>query len=113
MDTDTLNRYRAIVRELIEEYARFRPSHGEIDTEVVVDSSQNHFELLHVGWDGQRRIHGSVIHIDIRDGKVWIQHDGTNAVIAEELVEAGIPRDAIVLGFRPQYVRQHTGFAVA
>lgn len=113
MDPDTLSRYREIVRNLILEYSRFRPSYGEIETETVIDSSQNHFERLHVGWHGQHRVHGIVIHIDIRDGKVWIQHDGTSPGVAEELVDAGIPRDAIVLGFRPAYVRQHTGFAVA
>jgi hypothetical protein len=51
--------------------------------------------------------------LDIIGDKIWIQHDGTSPGVAEELVEAGIPRDAIVLGFHPAYVRQHTGFAVA
>ena len=113
MDPDTLNRYREIVRRLIEEYAKTRPSYGDIESEAVIDESKDHYELLHVGWHGQHRIHGIVIHIDIRDGKIWIQHDGTSEVIAEELVRAGIPREAIVLGFRPANVRQHTGFAVA
>ena len=113
MDPDALTRYREIVRRLIEEYSKTPPSYGDIEAEAVIDASKDHYEVLHVGWHDQRRIHGIVIHIDIRDGKVWIQHDGTNAVIAEELVEAGIPRNAIVLGFRPANVRQHTGFAVA
>jgi hypothetical protein len=58
-------------------------------------------------------VHGAVIHIDIIGDKVWIQHDGTSPGIADELVEAGIPRDAIVLGFRPPHVRRYSGFAVA
>src|SRR5262245_14190759 len=98
---DPLTRYRQIVRDLIQEYARYKPSHGQIETEAVVDPEKDHYELLHVGWDGQRRVHGSVIHIDIIDGKVWIQHDGTSPGVALELVEAGIPREHIVLGFRP------------
>jgi hypothetical protein len=108
---DTLTRYRQIVRQLIAEYARYKPSHGEIDTEAVIDPEKDHYEVLHVGWDGQRRVHGAVLHIDIRDGKVWIQQ-GTEDGVAEELVEAGIPRQDIVLGFRPAYVRHHTGFGV-
>ncbi|MCP4662360.1 MAG: XisI protein [bacterium] len=49
----------------------------------------------------------------VRNGeKVWIQYDGTDPGVARELVEAGIPREAIVLGFRPPHVRPHTGFAV-
>lgn len=76
-------------------------------------SKNNHYEVLNSGWDGEYRVHGVEIHIDIIGDKVWLQHDGTNRVIAEELVEAGIPRDAIVLGFRPPELRQYTGFAVA
>jgi hypothetical protein len=31
----------------------------------------------------------------------------------DELVEASVPREAIVLGFRPEHLRQYSGFAVA
>ncbi|HEU5116759.1 MAG TPA: element excision factor XisI family protein [Isosphaeraceae bacterium] len=46
-------------------------------------------------------------------GKVWIQHDGTYDGIANALVEPGIPRDRIVLAFKPPDIRQYTGFAVS
>jgi hypothetical protein len=110
---DTLTRYREIVRNLIREYASYRPAHGAIDTEAVIDPEKDHYEVLHVGWDGARRVHGVLLHIDIIGDKVWIQHDGTSPGVAEELVAAGIPREAIVLGFRPAHLRQYTGFALA
>lgn len=68
--------------------------------------------MLAVGWDGARRVHGSIVHVDIVNGKVWIQRDGTEHGIAEELVEAGIPGDRVVLGFRPADLRQYTEYAV-
>jgi hypothetical protein len=108
---DRLERYREIVRRVVEEYARYKPSHGQIETEAVIDRDRDHYEVMHVGWDGQRRVHGCVVHIDIRDGKVWVQYDGTNRPVAEELVAAGIPREEIVLGFYPADVRRHTDFA--
>jgi len=108
---DRLERYRKVVRQLLEDYARYKPSYGEIDTEVIVDAAGNHYELMHVGWDGVRRVHGSVIHIDLIDGKVWIQYDGTSRPVAEELLAAGIPREDIVLGFHPAELRKHTAFA--
>lgn len=108
-----LEEYRTIVKKLIEEYASYKPSHGDISTETIIDTKNDHYEVMHVGWDGARRVHGSVVHIDIIDGKVWIQHDGTSRPIADALVEAGIPRTAIVLAFHPPYVRQYTEFAVA
>ncbi len=51
--------------------------------------------------------------MDLRDGKVWVQHDGTYHGIANDLVEAGIPKDHIVLAFKPPAVRHLTGFAIS
>ena len=110
---DTLENYRQIVRELINEYAQYKPSHGEIDTEAIIDLEKDHYEVMYVGWDGQRRVHGSVIHIDIIKGKIWIQYDGTNRPVADELVASGVPREDIILGFHPYQVRQYTDFGVA
>jgi hypothetical protein len=110
---DTLNEYRQIIRDLIQRYAQYKPARGDVQIEVVFDSSNDHYELVYSGWNGPYRIHGSVLHIDIRNDKVWIQHDGTSAGIAEELVEAGIPRERIVLAYKPPEIRPYTGFAVA
>ena len=109
---DTVEQYREIVRRLIDEYASYKPYHGQIETEAIVDPNRDHYEVMHVGWDGVRRVRGSVVHIDIIDGKVWIQYDGTTRPVAQELMAAGIPREAIVLGSHPPHVRQHTGFAI-
>ena len=109
---DQLDRYREIVRRLIEEYASYKPANGQIDTEAIVDRDRDHYEVMHVGWDGHRRVHGCVVHLDIIGGKVWIQHDGTNRPVADELLAAGIPREDIVLAFHPKRLRHLTGFAV-
>lgn len=110
---DTVNSYRAIVRNLILEYASHKPSHGQINTEAILDDEKGHYEVLHIGWQGHRRVHGIVLHIDIINDKIWIQYDGTSPGVALELVEAGIPRESIVLGFKPEHVRQYTEFAIA
>lgn len=109
---DKLERYRQIVRNLINEYASHKPSNGQIEPEAIIDRERDHYEVVHVGWDGHRRVHGSIIHIDIQDGKVWLQHNGTNRMIAQELVEAGVPKEDIVLGFHPANLRHHTGYGV-
>jgi hypothetical protein len=109
---DKVERYRDVVSRIVKEYASFKPSNGQIDTEAIIDREKDHYEVMHVGWDGVRRVHGCVIHVDIIDGKIWIQYDGTNRSVAEELVAAGVPREDIVLGFQPPRVRQYTDFAV-
>jgi hypothetical protein len=112
---DTLDRveqYRQIVKRLIEEYASWGSSRGQISSEAIVDREKDHYEVLHVGWDDERRVHCSFIDIDIINGKVWIQHDGTDHPVAEELMAEGIPKDDIVLAFHPAKVRHLTGSAV-
>ncbi len=107
-----IENYRKIVKELLVEYAQYTPASGEVEMETIFDEAQDRYELVALGWQGKKRVHGSVIHIDIKDGKVWLQHDSTDAEIAQLLVEKGLPAKQIVLGFQPQHYRQHTDYAV-
>ncbi|MBI3958122.1 MAG: XisI protein [Chloroflexi bacterium] len=110
---DRIAKYRQIIKDVITKYAQFYPAYGTIDVETIFDEAKDHYEMMYVGWQKHRRVHGCVLHIDIRGGKVWIQHDGTEDGVAEELVEAGIPRDHIILAFHPEDVRQYTDYAIA
>ena len=110
---DRVDTYRQIIKSLISHYAQIKPAKGEIEIETIFDEANDHYEMMYTGWDGNWRIHGSVLHLDIRNGKVWIQHDGIEGGVAEELVAAGIPRDQIVLGFQPPKARQYTEYAAA
>ena len=108
---DRLDRYRQAVTELIERYASYKPAYGDVRSEAIIDRERDHYEVVHVGWQGETRVHGSVIHIDIRDGKVWIEHNGTDRKIGEELVEAGVPKQDVVIGFLQPEARRLTGYA--
>ena len=79
----------------------------------MVSRDRNHYLLMHEGWEEQRRVHGCAVHVEIRDEKLWIHYDGIEDSITAELVDAGIPKDRIVLAFHPPSVRQHTGYALA
>jgi hypothetical protein len=109
---DRTEQYRLIVRRVIEDYAEGKSKYGQIETEAIMDPERDHYEVVNVGWDKTGRVHGSVVHLDIIDGKVWIQHDGTDRPVADELLAAGIPPEDIVLGFQPPKVRHLTGFGV-
>jgi hypothetical protein len=112
MDAATLERYHEAVKKVIDYYAQFVPAHGVVTNEVINVPEKGHYSLIHVGWHGDQRIHGMVIHIDIIDDKIWIQYDGTEIGVATDLVEAGIPRESIVLGFYPASIRPLTDFAI-
>lgn len=109
----TINEYRQIIRGLIQEYAQYTPARGDVQIEAIFDETNDHYELIYAGWNGPYRIHGSVLHLDIRNEKIYIQHDGTEDEIAEKLVEAGISRDRIVLSYKPPAIRPYTNFAIA
>jgi hypothetical protein len=104
--------YREIVKQLLRDYAQYPPSNGQIELETIFDESQYRYQLVALGWQGKKRVHGCLIHIDPKCDKVWLQHDSTDAEIAKTLVEIGIPANHIVLGFQPEHYRQHSGFAV-
>lgn len=42
---------------------------------------------------------GCILHLDLRDGKIWLQHNGTENDIAAELVEMGAAKSDRVIGF--------------
>jgi len=108
---DKLSNYRLLVQQLMLKYAAYKPAYGEIEVETIFDNVHDYYQLVNVGWENETRIHGCPMHIDIKNGKIWIQHNGTEIDIAEELVEMGIVREDIILGFQPTYMRQFTQFA--
>lgn len=107
-----VEQFHEIIKELLITWAEPTGEEG-IRTEIVIDQERGHYEILEVGWSRDKRIHNSIIHIDIIENKVWLQHNATEIRVAEALVAAGIPRQAIVLGFHPPRVRQFTEYATA
>src|SRR5271168_4307231 len=109
---DKVRRHGELIENLLREYGTHKPSYGDVEVETIFDPIQGHYQLVNVGWHGNRRVHGCVMHIDVKDGKIWIQHDGTEDGIADRQVAAGVPKDEIVLGFQSPFQRKHTEFAI-
>ena len=105
--------YRKIVQDTLRNYVGGKSSTTTIRRELVIDTAHDHYQVMRTGWRGEDRIFGPSVHLDIIDGKIWIQHDGTDRPVAEALLEAGVPKEDIVLGFQPEHLRQYTGFAVS
>jgi hypothetical protein len=72
-----LEKYRYHIKELLKQYGSYKPSYGEVEVELIFDTENDHYQLMTVGWNKQQRIHGCIVHIDIKGEKIWIQHDGT------------------------------------
>lgn len=112
---DKLVLYQGAIISFLKEYASIPNAvpTGDVKENLIIDTENNHFQLLSVGWQKNKFIFAPILHFDIVDGKVWIQQNNTEVFVADELMARGIAKDDIVLGFQAPIVRPHTGFAVA
>ncbi len=103
---------RDIVKEILREYSTHQPAYGDVEMELIFDHERDRYQLVCTGWNKKRRIYGSLIHIDLKGDKIWIQSDGTEVGIANLLVDKGIPKQNIVLAYQAPNLRQFTEFAL-
>ncbi|MDX2229689.1 MAG: XisI protein [Leptolyngbyaceae cyanobacterium bins.349] len=108
---DSLVTYRQLVQRLLTEHASLVWD-DRIKAETIFDREQDRYMLVYVGWRGSERVYGTVLHVDLIDNKIWVQQDGTEVGIANKLVDHGVPKQDIVLGFDPPKMRHYTDFAV-
>jgi hypothetical protein len=109
---DKLEQYRILIKQILTEHSKLKSSYGEIDEVVFFDEMRDHYQLFSVGWENRKRVFGCTIHIDIIDSKIWIQYDGTEVGVANELIDLGVPKSSIVLAWHSLNARKLTEFAV-
>ncbi|MCP4656539.1 MAG: XisI protein [bacterium] len=110
---DTVEIYRQKIEKILVEYTLIPYAHGDIQSAAVFDRERDRYLLVNVGWDEGRRVHGTLVHVDVIAGRIWIQRDGTEDGVANGLVAAGVPKEHIVLGFHAPEMRPYTEFAAA
>ncbi|MCP9496763.1 MAG: XisI protein [Pyrinomonadaceae bacterium MAG19_C2-C3] len=89
--------YRRILCEVIERHAQLAASTPQPESIPVCDTARDNYLLVDVGWETNERAHYIVLHLRLRDGKVWIEKDGVEYGIAHDLLAAGIPAEDIML----------------
>lgn len=110
-----VEKYKKIVSGLIEEIGNLGAKPGAaIKTQIIKDEPNGHYLLFSNGWRDDERVYGCYLHIEVNtDGKIWLQHDGTDLAVAQKLLDLGIPKTDIVLAFHAPFVREDTGFALS
>jgi len=68
-----LNAYRQIIRKALLVYTGYRYANADVQNEAIFDAEHDCYLVVSAGWQGVKRIHGCLIHVDIIDGTVWIQ----------------------------------------
>jgi XisI protein len=111
---DKTIKYQTAILDLFKEYDEFWGNSGGLKNKIIADKERQAFVLISFGWrNDESYTHLLCFHIEIINGKVWIHENNTEAMIADELIEKGIAREDIVLGFLEPEIREHSGFAVA
>ena len=110
---DQLAKYRTLIKQILLRHAEYAPTLGEVESLPVFNEQNDHYFLVDFGWNRTGRVHLVILHLQIKNGKVWIERDGTEDGIAYDLMEAGIPQEDIVLAFYRPERRAITEFAVA
>jgi len=103
--------YSQIIQTIIKEQASWQKS-SYVRVETIFDTERHHYLLVQVGWARDRWVYASILHLDIIDEKVYIQQNNTEQSVAERLVELGVAKENIVIGFHSPFKRKFTDYAV-
>lgn len=111
----TIKAYRLLIKRVLQDYAELL-KHGQkegVETFVVIDEERDHYLLHTVGWADRKHVWNTTIYVRMYNNKFYIEVDGTEHGIATDLLEAGVPKEDIVLAFHHPSVRSYSEFAVA
>lgn len=111
---DKVRKYQEIIAAYLQEHADFVAPPQGLENQLLLDRERNHFQFVIAGWQPNNRfVYIVCLHIDIKNDKVWIWQNNTNAFVGDDLAKRGIPKQDIVLAFHAPQERPFTGFAVA
>jgi hypothetical protein len=114
---DKIAHYRQSISEILRYYASMpslsNSADEELEEQLILDSENDHYQILTIGWEEGKRVYYPIFHLDIKNGKIWVQEDATDFDIVGALEEKGVAKSDIVLAFHAPYKRPYTGYAVA
>lgn len=107
---EKIKKYENLIIELLNSIKGTSP-----DSLVIADKEKRHYQLLYVGNDSRNRYFFHVrIHFHLReDGVICVYENRTEEEIGDTLMEQGVPKSDILVGFLPQTARQYAGYATA
>ncbi len=113
---DRIMRFRQAIIDVIDDYIEEHSSSVEKEGlvyEKLIDTNNERFQLILVGWQDEERYYARIFHVDIIDNKIWIQDDNLEYSVAERLGDRGIPKKDIVLAYFSPSHREYTEYAVS
>ncbi|TRU80360.1 MAG: XisI protein [Microcystis novacekii Mn_MB_F_20050700_S1] len=104
-----------MIKKILTKYAEISSQVPDQDIEeiLIFDDDRSQYLWFNIGWKNGNRIKAISVYLLLKNDKIYIEEDWTEAGIATELMRVGIPSSEIVLPFQPPEVRQFTEFAIA
>ncbi len=112
---DRIDFLRQAITTVYQEYADYLrgSNYSSVEYQLIVDDKNNHYQLVALGWENDKRIFYVIFQSDILNGKIWIQEDNTEDGLAALLEQKGVAKKEVVLAYFPEYHRKYTEYAVA
>ncbi|MEM1122268.1 MAG: XisI protein, partial [Bacteroidota bacterium] len=109
---DKIKKYQEAIKEVLKKHhsPKVKHNYDEYESQMVVDDERGHFFLLNVGWNQYDRIFSCMLHIDLKEDKIWIHQDWTEGVV-DEFLAMDIPKEDLVLAFLAPYKRPYANIA--
>jgi XisI protein len=91
--------YRQVARQVVERIATEPIADAAgIESLLIIDETNGHYLHMTTGWQNHHWMYAPILHLRIKDGKIVIEHDGTDNVV-DDLRAAGVPNEDIRFGF--------------
>ena len=112
---DRIAEYRCLIKGILTDFAEWANNDPGQQSEMICifDEMRDYYMVLRAHWGQFRCVDGSQIFVRICDDKIRIEEDWTEEGVSTKLLQAGVSKNEIVLGFQPPEMRQYTEFAVA
>ena len=110
---DKTLKYKELAKNILQKYVDWdneKPS-PTVDYILIADDESGNYFWLNLGWTKNGRINKPTVHLRIRNEKIWIEEDWTEHGIANDFLDADVPKEDIVLAFYSPQDRIHTEFA--
>lgn len=105
---DKLAHYQSIIEKVFLEIQALSQSNTFGEALLALDHERKQYILMSNGWEGNKRHYYPLLHVEIRpETEVCLHCDQTDLELGRQLIEQGIERADVVLGFYSPQMREY------
>ena len=85
---EKIKEYQKKIKKILEAYIDSDQSNPNEEIYLVADDVKMHYLVYHNSWNHSSRSYGCILHVRIKNGKIYVEYDGTDVGFADIFVEA-------------------------